>query len=179
MSRIRAHLVDTTTLIVTSTVVQTVVISITLIVFVLQFRSQERAVKEASYQGLIGRYNDLVMSLADKPDLALALFVAAGMPGEAYRDATREDAQLFSHLPLAYGIIEEAYLMYAKKWISEDDWMQWSAFLERLSRHPLFPVVHTMSSGTFDKRFEDYVSTKIPSKNRTTAGTDKNAATGS
>ena len=106
-----------------------------------------------------------------------SLFVAAGMPGEAYKDATREDAQLFSHLLLAYGIIEEAYLMYAKKWIGEDDWMQWSAFLERLSRHPLFPVVHTMSSGTFDSRFEDYVSTKILSKNRTASETDRSSTT--
>ena len=74
---------QTTLLIVASTVVQTVVISITLVVFVLQFRGQEKAIRESAYQGLIGRYNELVSTLLDKPDLALSLFLAAGMPGEA------------------------------------------------------------------------------------------------
>jgi len=154
-------LVDTTTLVVISTLVQTVVISITLIVFVLQFRSQERAIRESSYQGLISRYNDLVSSLADKPDLAMSLFVSAGMPDEVGR-ATKEEIMVSSHLLLAYGIIEEAYMLYAKKWIDKEEWQQWSAFLERLSRHPLFPTIHRMASGTFDRRFEEYVSKMIP-----------------
>jgi len=152
---------ETTLLIVVSTVVQTVVISITLVVFVLQFRGQEKAIRESAYQGLIGRYNELVSTLLEKPDLALSLFLAAGMPGEAAKGTTAEDVAIYSHLLLAYGIIEEAYLLYQKKWIGEDDWNQWSAFLERLARHPMFPVVHNMSSGTFDRRFEDYVSSKL------------------
>ena len=154
-------MVDTTTLVVISTLVQTVVISITLIVFVLQFRSQERAIRESSYQGLISRYNDLISSLADKPDLALSLFVSAGMPGEAGQ-ATKDEVMVYSHLLLAYGIIEEAYLLYAKKWIDKEEWQQWSAFLERLSKHPLFPTIHRLASGTFDSRFEEYVSRMIP-----------------
>ena len=147
-------MVDTATLIVISTIVQTVVITITLIVFILQFRSQERAIKESSYQGLMGRYNNLISALAEKPDLALSLFSAAG-PNETAKDATKEDAMVFSHLLLAYGIIEEAYLLYKKKWISEDEWQQWSAFLKSLSRQPLFSAIHKMTSGTFDKSFED------------------------
>jgi len=154
-------LVDTTTLIVVSTLVQTTVISITLIVFVLQFRSQERAIRESAYQGLVGRYNDLISTLVDKPDLALSLFVSVGGAGDAPRNATREDIAVYSHLLLAYGIIEEAYILRQKKWISETEWQQWSAFLERLARHPMFPLIHRMSSGTFDTGFEEFVSTKI------------------
>jgi len=154
-------LVDATTLVLVSTLVQTAVISVTLVVFVLQFRSQEKAIREASYQGLVGRYNELISTLVNKPDLALSLFVSAGMEGDAARNATKEDVAVYSHLLLAYGIIEEAYTLRLKKWISEADWQQWSAFLERLSKHPMFPTIHRMSSGTFDKGFEDFVSTKI------------------
>jgi len=154
-------LVDTTTLIVVSTLVQTAVISITLIVFILQFRSQERALKESAYQGLIGRYNGLISTLADKPELALSLFVTAGGAGDTAKNATREDIAVYSHLLLAYGIIEEAYTLRQKNWISEDEWQQWAAFLGRLAQHPMFPIIHRMSSGTFDTGFERFVSTKI------------------
>jgi len=114
-------LVDTTTLVVVSTLVQTAVISVTLIVFILQFRSQERAVKESAYQGLIGRYNALISTLVDKPELALSLFVSAGGAKDAGTSATKEDIAAYSHLLLAYGIIEEAYTLRQKRWISEDD----------------------------------------------------------
>jgi hypothetical protein len=157
-------MVDATTLIVISTIVQTVVISSTLIVFILQFRSQERAIKESSNQGLMSRYNDLVSSLADKPDLAFSLFSAIDLSGEAARKATKEDAIVFTHLLLAYGIIEEAFILYKKKWIGEEDWQQWSAFLEGLLRHPLFSVIHRITLGTFDKRFEAYISNVILAK---------------
>lgn len=155
---------EATLLIVISTVAQTVVLSITLIVFVLQFRSQEEAIKESSYQNLIGRYNDLASKLIDEPGLTLSLFSVGGRPPEATKNATKEDAMVYSYLLLVYGLVEEAYLLYEKKWISEDDWQQWSAFLEKMSRHPMFSTVHEMVSGTFDKRFEEYVRDKILAK---------------
>ena len=154
-------LVDTTALVVVSTLVQTVVISITLIVFILQFRSQERAIKQSAYQGLIGRYNELISTLVDKPDLALSFFVSPGGAGDAPKNATKEDIAVYSHLLLAYGIIEEAYVLRQKNWISETEWNQWSTYLERLAQHPMFPLIHRMSSGTFDKGFEEFASTKI------------------
>ena len=130
--------------------------------FVLQFRSQERAIKEASYQGLVARYNDLISTLVDKPELALSLFTAVGMPGEILKDATKDDAAVCSHLLLAYGIIEEAYVLHRKSCINEADWQQWAAFLDRLSKHPMFSTIHRMTVGTFDKDFEDYVYAKLP-----------------
>jgi len=146
-------LVDATTLIVISTVAQTVVISITLIVFVLQFRSQERAIKEASYQGLMGRYNDFIRTLVEKP--VLAKFLVDQMQGT---DISSDEATVYAHLLVAYGIIEEAFLLYSKKWIDEDTWSQWSAWLVAISESPQFIRVHERTTGTFDKRFEDYVS---------------------
>jgi hypothetical protein len=97
--------------------------------------------------------------LVDKPDLALSLFSAAGIAGvEETKNTTKEDISIYSHLLLAYGIIEEAFSLYQRKWISEDEWKQWSEFLERLSMHPKFMQVHMMTTWTFDKRFENYVT---------------------
>jgi hypothetical protein len=50
--------------------VQTIVITLTLLVFIFQFRSQERAIKESSYQNLMGRYNDFMLMQAEKPELS-------------------------------------------------------------------------------------------------------------
>jgi len=147
-------LVDTTTLIVISTVAQTVVITITLIVFVLQFRSQEKSIREASYQGLMGRYNDFIGALVEKPILAKLLLDESG------GNVSAEEATVFAHLLVAYGIIEEAYLLYARKWIDEDTWLQWSAWLVALSTRPEMKRIRERTAGTFDKKFEEYV-TKI------------------
>lgn len=146
-------MVDITTLIVISTVTQTIVITITLIVFILQFRSQEMAIKEASYQGLLGRYNDFIRSVVENPELARFFLDAS----EAEK-VSNEEARIYAHLLVAYGILEEAFLLYAKKWIKEDDWQQWSAWLVALSRRPEMKRIHERTKGTFDKRFEEYVS---------------------
>ncbi len=143
-------LVDTTTLIVISTIVQTIVITITLIVFVMQFRSQERAIREASYQGLMGRYNDYITGVVQNPALGRLL---------AGDDAiTPEESSVYGNLLVAYGIIEEAFLLRQKKWITEDEWGQWSAFLRALATRPQMKVVFERSRGTFDRRFEEFTS---------------------
>jgi hypothetical protein len=45
-----------------------------------------------------------------------------------------------------------------KKWIDEETWEQWAAWLKDLARHPKFELVHTRMRGQFDKRFEEHVS---------------------
>jgi hypothetical protein len=154
-------MVDATTLIVISTVAQTLVITFTLIVFILQFRSQEMAIRESSYQGLMGRYNDFISTLAQSP--AIGRMMMARFPGGKSGEITAEEASVFGHLLVAYGIIEEAFLLYKKHWIDEDNWLQWSAFLESISGFPEFELLHSGTSGTFDGDFEDYV-TKLLSK---------------
>jgi hypothetical protein len=155
-------MVDTTTLIVLSTIAQTVVITITLVVFIMQFRSQERAMKEASYQGLMGRYNDYIRTLVERP--ALARLLVARM-GENVEKVSEDEAAIYGHLLIAYGIIEEAFELYKKGWIDKDNWSQWSAFLEAIAQSPEFARIHEGTTGTFDGEFQDYV-TKILSRAR-------------
>lgn len=52
---------EATWIIVLTSLVQTVMITLTLLVFIFQFRSEETAIKESSYQNLMGRYNDFMM----------------------------------------------------------------------------------------------------------------------
>ena len=137
-------------------------ISITLIIFILQFRSQEKAIKESAYQGLMGRYNDLMGNLGGKPEVARILMDS--LPGGT--SASNEEAAAYSHLLMAYGIIEEAYLLYAKNWIDEENWLQWSAWLEILANSPMFVAMQKATSGTFDKRFENYVIGKLEKKTK-------------
>ena len=148
---------EATEIVVLTSLVQTVVITLTLLVFIFQFRSQERAIKESSYQNLMGRYNDFMMTQAEKPELNKLL-------RDQFHDRNSntkmepEEASVIVNLLIAYGIIEEAFLLYAKKWIDEEAWEQWAAWLRDLTKHPRFDLIHRNMKGQFDKRFQDYVS---------------------
>ena len=105
---------EATEIIILTSLVQTVVITLTLLVFIFQFRSQERAIKESSYQNLMGRYNDFMMIQAGKPELNKLL--RDQLHGQNTNTKMEsEEASVLVNLLIAYGIIEEAFLLYAKK----------------------------------------------------------------
>src|SRR5437879_12990315 len=53
---------------------------------------------------------------------------------------------------------KESPSLYRRKWIDEDTWRQWAAFLEVVAAHPVFREVHQSSREMFNKPFQDYVS---------------------
>ena len=145
-------MVDATTLSLLATVVQTVVITLTLLVFIFQFRSQERAIREASYQNLLGRYNDLMMSGSRDDDLLFARLFSED------DGVDPKDLATVRRLLLSYGIIEEAYELYKRGWIDKESWEQWNTWLKALSRHPHFARLHSATAGMYDKDFQEHVS---------------------
>jgi hypothetical protein len=157
-------LVDSTDLIIITSVVQTVVISLTLLVFIFQFRSQERATKEAAVQNVMGRYTDYIGMLVERPELSKLLNFSEAMKppeGGTAEKLSEEEQALSAYLLLGYGLFEEIYSLYKKKWMDDETWKQWSAFLERMTKQPLFRYIHRGTRGTFDKEFQDYVSKLI------------------
>jgi len=150
-------LVDATTLDLVATFVQTVVISLTLIVFIFQFRSQEKAVKEASYQNLLGRYNDFMMS-GQEADPLFARLLASDT------NIRKEDLSTVRRLMISYGIIEEAYELYKKGWIDGESWEEWNSWLKAISGHPHFRALHKQTAGMFDKDFQAHVTRLLESK---------------
>ena len=154
---------EATEIVVLTSLVQTTVITLTLLVFIFQFRSQERAIKESSYQNLMGRYNDFMMIQADRPELNKLLRDQLH-DRNSNTKMESEEASVIVNLLIAYGIIEEAFLLYAKKWIDEETWEQWAAWLRDLTKHPRFDLMHRRMKGQFDKRFQDYVSKILEEK---------------
>jgi len=155
-------LVDSTDLIIVASVVQTVVITMTLLVFIFQFRSQEKSIRESAVANVMGRYTDYIRMLVEKPELASALLDfqerRRATKDRPFEKLTPDEEATFAYLLLGYGIFEEIYSLHKKKWMDEDTWQQWAAFLERMVAHPLFRRVHNMTSGTFDSDFQDFVS---------------------
>jgi hypothetical protein len=143
-------MVDYTTLIVASTIVQAAVITITLGVLVLQFRSQERSIREASYQGMIGRYNNFVTGVVQNPTVFRSFL--------GNNDISPEESLIYGNLLNVYGIIEEAFLLRAKNWISEDEWKQWSVVLSAILARPKMKAMLEGTRGSFDGRFEEYTA---------------------
>lgn len=111
----------------------------------------------------MGRYNDFMMLQAEKPELTRMLRDQLSTRNPK-RKVTPEDASVIVNLLIAYGIIEEAFLLYARKWISKDGWEQWATWLKDLTKHPKFIHIHKRTRGQWDKRFEEYVSKLLDEK---------------
>lgn len=154
-------MVSDTTLIVVATVAQTVVITLTLLVFIFQFRSQEKAIKDAAYQNVMSHYTDYVRMLVEDPKLARLLVQAENPASASLQDLSPEDQSLAAYMLLGYGIFEEIFTLHKKKWVDEASWQQWYAFLDRYSSHPLFTRVYELSKGTFDPEFEEMLAAML------------------
>ena len=150
-------MVDAASLNLVATVVQTVDISLTLVVFIFQFRGQEKAIKEASYQNLLGRYNDFIMSGQEADPLFARLL-------DSDTDVGKGELPTIRRLMISYGIIEEAYELYKKGWIDEESWEQWDSWLKALCRHPHFRTLHDHTAGMFDRDYQAHVTHLLESK---------------
>src|SRR5712692_9614184 len=101
-------MVDSTDLIIITSVVQTVVITLTLAVFIFQFRSQEKSIRESSYQNVMGRYTDYIKMLVEKPELSKLRNEIQNVPGGInLKKLSQEDEVTSAYLLLGYGIFEE------------------------------------------------------------------------
>ena len=139
---------------------QTIVLTVTAVILILQFRSQERAIKDSAYQRVLDDYNDTVRALVDHPELAALIdtFVRAGGEGGPARVLTPGERLVRSHLLVINGLLERVYLLYAKGWIDEETWKQWEAWLAAVAKNPLFGQIHIRSEGMFDPAFMAHVS---------------------
>jgi len=158
---------DITDPVALSSLVQTAVLTLTLVIFILSFRSQDKAIKEAAYQTALNDYTDTIRMLLDKPELRKFQVELArtAAPPSGTASASPEDMIIRDYLLLLYGLLERIHLLFRKKWIDRETWSQWNAFLEILAKHPMFEEVHRSSEGMFDKPFQDYVSGVLNRKN--------------
>ena len=93
----------------------------------------------------------------EKPELIQILRDQLHDRGRKER-TSRQDVSVTVNLLVAYGIIEEAFLLYSKRWIDEETWAQWASWLKSLAKHPELKPIHKRMQGQFDRRFEEYVS---------------------
>jgi uncharacterized membrane protein SirB2 len=159
--------VDISDPIVFSTVVQTIVLTLTLLIFIFSFRSQNKALKEQAYQKVMDDYGDTMRMLSERPELyafQLELFSRSQRLGPEQKSITREEMVIRNYVILLYGFFERVYSLYRRKWIDEDTWKQWAAFLEVIAVHPVFRDVHLSSGEMFDKPFVDYVASLLNHK---------------
>jgi hypothetical protein len=149
--------------IVLFSLVQTVVLTLTMIVFIYQFRSQNMAIKDAAYQKALDDYSDSIALLVQKPELASLVDELGQLtPGVTVRTKlTPERSAVLGWMLLNYSLFERIYLLYAKNWIDEDTWSQWHAWMKTMAKHPMFQDVHNRSEGTFDKAFQKLVADAI------------------
>jgi hypothetical protein len=145
--------------IVWSTIVQTIVLTLTLIIFTLSFRTQNKATRDAAYQKVLDDYSDSMRMLVERPELAsLQIELARISRTGDLETRTPEQLLVRNFVMMLYGIFERIYMLYWKKWIDRETWIQWERFLTTVAKHPLFEEVHHTSEGMFDKPFQDFVA---------------------
>jgi hypothetical protein len=154
--------------VVWSTIVQTVVITLTLVIFILSFRSQNQAIREQAYQKVLDEYSDSIRALSETPELhafQMELFKMIGQRrGREPKSYTREEMIIRNYCVRMYGFFERLHFLYRRKWIDEDTWKQWAAFLELVAVHPVFREIHETSMDMWDKPFVDYVTSILNRK---------------
>ena len=158
-------MVDITDPIVWSTVAQTVVLTLTLLIFILSFRSQNKAIQEQAYQKILDDYSDIIRMQAETPELyrfQLELFNVMGQGrGREGTEYTREDMIIRNYVIMIYGFFERVHALYRRKWIDQDTWKQWAAFLQLMATHPVFKQIHQSSMEMWDRPFVDYVESLL------------------
>jgi hypothetical protein len=154
--------------VVLSTIVQTAVVTLTLVIFILSFRSQNKAIQEQAYQKVLDDYGDAMRMLSDRPELysfQLELFNRSSrLNVRGQTSLSREDLIIRNYVVMMYGFFERIYALYRRKWIDEDTWKQWAAFLEVVAVHPVFRDVHQASGEMWDQPFVDFVSKIVERK---------------
>src|SRR5712692_4499771 len=169
IERIEPSLADISDPIVWSTIVQTVVLTLTLVIFIFTLRSQNKTIKEQAYTKVMDDYGDSMRMLSERPELyafQLELFNATRRtPGREQKSYTREEMVIRNYVVMLYGFFERIHFLYRRKWIDEETWRQWAAFLQVVAAHPVFKDVHLSSREMFDKPFQDYVSGILKRKN--------------
>jgi hypothetical protein len=63
-----------------STIFQTIVITLTLIIFILTFRTQNKATRDAAYQKVLDDYSDSMKMLVERPELSSIQVELAKIP---------------------------------------------------------------------------------------------------
>ncbi len=139
-------------------VVQTVVLTLTLAIFIMTFREQNKATRENAYQKVLDDYTDSMKMIVENPVLGKLPLEMARIQNRPIEGQSTEDLVIRNYMLLVYGIFERTHLLFRKKWIDKDTWDQWALFLKSISAHPAFQNVHRLSEGMFDKPFTDYVT---------------------
>ncbi len=146
------------------TLAQTVILTLTMVIFILSFRSQNLAIKEAAYQKALDDSTDSIKMLVERPELGSVMddmgraMVAAGVETEPLSEKNRVP---FAYMLLNYSLFERVYLLHAKNWIDDDTWSQWHNWMKGMAKQPMFQEVHKRSQGTFDKGFQELVDSAV------------------
>jgi hypothetical protein len=154
-------------LVTIASIAQTVVLTITLIVFILQLRSQTQAIKDAAYQSVLNDYNDIMRAQLSRPEISELLddVIRSGRGAEFPMPQLSHDEKILrSYIMMIYSLFERVYILREKEWIDEASWREWATWIEVMARNPIFAHVHTLTGGMFNAAFQEYVSGVLEGK---------------
>ena len=145
-----------------STIVQTIVLSLTLVIFALSFRSQNKAIQEQAYQKVMDDYGDAMRMLSERPELYVFQLELFNVSGRRFgQEQSHTLARKWSSATMSSCFTDSS-----KESISSTDGngltrtrgSNGQRFLKLLPHTPVFRDVHQSSREMFDKPFQDYVS---------------------
>lgn len=143
--------------------VQTVIFTATLIVLILQAKSQVEATRLEVYSTCQADYSSLVRMLIQQGNLQSIYddLRNTGAQPLRWNDYSDREKALYSYFELSYELFERVFVLSTKRWIDSETWDNWDVWLTEICRHPIFKDVCKDTAGMFDSGFEEYVKDKV------------------
>jgi len=93
----------------------------------------------------------------------------AGSAFAGWANYTYDEKQCYAYIEMIYELFERVFVIWKDRWIPDDEWQRWEAWMLDVIRHPLFSDVHRDNLGMFDPRFEKYIQDHLPPTNKTSS----------
>src|SRR5205807_6693340 len=146
-------------LVAIATLGQTVVLTVTLIVFIFQLRSQTKAIKDAAYQSVLDDYNDIIRTQVNRPEIGELLddLVRPGFTSAADLPPLSSREKLVrSYLLMIYGLFERVYILHDKRWIDDASWRRGATWLEVICGTDVFAHARRIDARIVNATFPEY-----------------------
>ena len=136
-------------------VFQTIVFMTTLLVLAFQERQQVKALRFDAYARCQADYCTLIRMLAENQSLhSIYDTMIEASPGRwKWEKYDPKEKQVYNFLELNLELLERVYVLRHERWIDEETWQHWDAWLQDLASVPLLEDVWRDNAGMFDSLF--------------------------
>lgn len=144
--------------------VQTIVLTATLVALILQLRKQTQVMRHEALSSCRAEYALLVRMMITHKELSKVYDkLGSVQPGQVdnWHSYSEEERLVYHYLELNYELFERVFVLHKRGWIDSVEWKSWEVWLKELSSHPLFCDVRRDNTAMFSSDYETYIDQRL------------------